>query len=88
MEEDIIEANELIVEKGEKPKKKYKAGGVTLSVFERESDGKKWDVYVFQRTYLDKKTGEWKHTNSLNEKDLPKALAVLLRAFSDKVEVE
>lgn len=67
-----------------KPVKKFRSGGVSAAVFENlvEVNGvqvKKFSVQL-QRTYRDK-DGEFKHTNSFGDNDLPKLVLVAQRAY-------
>ena len=66
------------------PEKKFSAGAVSASVWAnaREVDGQSKEIMSvqFQKRYKDPE-GNWKTTNSLNERDLPKALVVLGKAF-------
>ena len=66
-----------------KPETKFKAGGVEAAVWKNASDKPGSPEYYsigFQRTYKDK-SGNWKKTNSLGTQDLPKAIAVLTKAY-------
>jgi len=70
-----------------KPKLKYRAGSVCLTVWENEhqdKSGNKFKALSFdlERGYKDKQ-GEWKNTTSLGEKDLPKAIILLTEALRE-----
>lgn len=73
---------------GQKPKKKFKCGGVTASVWENSAevmrDGNKvmstFETIVVERTYKDK-DGEWKKTNNFRKNDLPKVSLVTQKAY-------
>ena len=67
-----------------KPEQKFKAGGVEATIWKNQSEnqGVQGEYYSigFARTYKDK-SGVWKTTNSLNLTDVPKAIAVLGKAY-------
>lgn len=70
-----------------KPTKKYKAGGIQVSVFENsvEKDGRKmvFKTLAIQRSYKDK-NNEWvNETINLNSRDCPKLLIAVGQAFKD-----
>jgi len=62
------------------PEQKFKAGGVEAAIWKKETD--KGDIFnvSFERSYKDKKDA-WQKTSSLNQNDLPKAIAVLSKAY-------
>ena len=68
-----------------KPKEVIRVGAVNVSIFENTiaKDGKLLHIpkAVFQVRYKDKKTDEWKSTNSLSVNDIPKAINALQRAY-------
>ena len=70
------------------PIRKYKAGSMSLSVFEHThttAEDKTFvtESYVLQRSYQDKE-GNWNNPNlSLKKTDLPKALSILRRAYDE-----
>ncbi len=67
------------------PEKKFKAGAVEATIWanEFEKDGKKgiYKSISLSRNYKDRRTGDWKQTNSFRTNDLPKALLVLQKAY-------
>lgn len=67
-----------------KPVKKFRSGGVSAAVFENLMDVNGAQVMrcsvQIQRTYKDK-DGEFKHTSSFRENDLPKLALVAQRAY-------
>ena len=71
--------------KPNKPEKRVSAGAIQASVWRNEiqKDGKisEYKTISFDRRYKDKKTGEWKSTNSMRITDLPKAIAVLSKVY-------
>ena len=74
-------------EKMNRPIKKFKSGGVVLTVWENENkDGDKYNTYSLQRNYKD--GDEWKQTSSLRQNDLAKLLSVTLASLQDLVEVK
>ncbi|MDD3159649.1 MAG: hypothetical protein PHQ98_01640 [Candidatus ainarchaeum sp.] len=62
------------------PVKKIKIGLIEVAVWENTAqDGNKFFSTTLDKNYKD---GEnWKKTNSLNEKDLPKAILALQKAY-------
>lgn len=80
------------------PEKKYRAGGVTATIWlnEKEDDkGEKTNFRTvsFEKNYLDK-DNNWQTTNVLRVADLPKAKLVLDKAYEyiylkeDKVDAK
>ncbi|MEK6961101.1 MAG: hypothetical protein AABX47_08065 [Nanoarchaeota archaeon] len=67
-----------------RPEQKFKAGGVEATVWKNKSqkDGGESEYFSvgFTRSYKDK-GGSWKTTNSLAVHDIPKAIAVLGKAY-------
>ncbi len=67
------------------PEVKFRAGPISATVWKNtgEYEGKpsEYRTVSFERNYKDKKTDEWKTTNSLRTMDLPKAVVVLNKAF-------
>jgi hypothetical protein len=68
------------------PEKKFRAGGVTATIWKNQvktKDGRDAEYLsvTFKRAYKDKETDEWKETNSLKTADLPKAVVVLNKAY-------
>ena len=68
-----------------KPKEVIRVGAVNVSIFENTiaKNGKILTIpkAVFQVRYKDKKTDEWKSTNSLSVNDIPKAINALQKAY-------
>lgn len=74
------------------PEKKFRAGGITATVWRNEfkhenGEVKEYRTVSFDKSYKDK-TGNWKNTNSLRMDDLPKAALVLEEAFKYLALVE
>ena len=70
---------------GNTPVKKFKAGAISATVWENQSQNKQGDSISynsisFDRNYKDK-DGNWQKTNSLRTADLPKAILVLNKAY-------
>jgi hypothetical protein len=68
-----------------KPETVFKVGAVRASVFKNtfEKAGQLIELakVVLEVRYKDKKTGEWKGTNSLSINDIPKAILALQQAY-------
>jgi len=68
-----------------KPEKVYKAGALSLSLWENEGkDNMKLSSFSFQRAYKDEKD-EWQHTQNLRIQDLPKLRILVEQAYKDQV---
>jgi hypothetical protein len=72
-------------EKPNQPVKKFKAGAISATVWENQTQNQQgqsvsYKSVSFDRTYKDA-NGEWQHTNSLRMADLPKATLVLSKAY-------
>jgi hypothetical protein len=68
------------------PEKKFKAGPISATIWKNQGKsmaGEPTEFFTvsFDRVFKDKKTGEWKHTSSLRQADLPKAILVLNKAY-------
>ena len=67
-----------------KPEQKFRAGAVEATIWKNISTkpGMSGEYYSisFGRSYKDK-SGSWKTTNSLNLTDVPKAIAVIGKAY-------
>ena len=66
------------------PVKRFRSGGISAAIFENTVglDGiqvKRYSVQV-QKTYRDK-DGEYKHTSSFRENELPKVALVVQKAY-------
>jgi len=68
-----------------KPETVFKVGAVRASVFKNifEKTGQTIELpkVVIEVRFKDKKTGEWKGTNSLSINDIPKAILALQQAY-------
>ena len=63
------------------PIKKFRAGGVSASVWEnKDREGRVYHTVSFERGYKDQQ-GVWQSTSSLHVNDLPKGALVLQRAY-------
>jgi len=81
-----------------KPETVFKIGAIRASVFKNviEKAGQSIELpkVVIEVRFRDKKTGEWKGTNSLSINDIPKAILALQQAYeylmikSDKASTE
>ena len=69
---------------GNKPEKKFRAGGITATVWKNtgKKDGKEFEFHTIsvERNYKD--GDDWKTTNSMRVGDLPKLALVANKAFS------
>lgn len=67
-----------------KPVKTYKAGLVSLSLWENETKEGKAKSFTFKRAYqnLD---GSWADTSSLKMSDLPKLRALIDEAYKENI---
>ena len=68
------------------PEKKFRAGAVTVTVWNNVSKGKlgepiEYKTVSLERRYKDR-NGEWQSANSLRVNDIPKAIAALCSAYS------
>jgi hypothetical protein len=68
----------------EKPKKVFRVGTITASIFvnKRKIEDRQIEIpsVSFQKRYKDEK-GKWKTTNKLSINDLPSAIMVLTKAY-------
>lgn len=69
------------------PKKKYRAGQISVTVWEntrKDNEGKEYttDSYQVTKSYKDDKD-EWKETNNLQLTDLPKLISLLQTAYAE-----
>lgn len=73
------------------PEKRFKVGAVTASVFANEVAGKNGTATLksvsLQRAYKDKE-GNFQHTTSFKESDIPKAILALSKAYDYLVSDE
>ncbi len=74
--------------KGNFPKKKYKAGGITATLWSNKfvKEGKEghYDTVSLERIYQDKE-GNWQSTNSLRLNDLPKVSILMQKVYEDLI---
>ena len=62
------------------PEKKFRAGGVSATVWQNKSEKGDYATITLSRTYMDKDKN-WKETNSYKVSDLPKVALVLHKAY-------
>lgn len=79
-------------EKGEsnKPIQVYRAGVVSVSIFEntnQDKEGKDFTTKSFavQRAYTKDEGKTWEHTNSFKLNDVPKLISMLQKAYEEQV---
>lgn len=70
-----------------KPIKTYKAGLLTLSLWENEVENSTIKSFTFQRSYKDSEE-KWQHTQSLKASDLPKLKLLINKAYEDSLLLE
>ena len=68
-----------------KPEKKFRAGGITATVWQNRGQNKNGEPVTYrtislERNYKDK-NDEWKSTNSFRTNDLPKVAMVAQKAY-------
>ncbi|MFH1182476.1 MAG: hypothetical protein V1702_05950 [Candidatus Woesearchaeota archaeon] len=63
-----------------KPERKFRAGGITATVWKNESEKGSYGTVQLDRSYMDK-SNAWKKTGSLRMNDLPKASMLLQKAY-------
>jgi hypothetical protein len=71
-----------------KPEKKFKAGAITATLWKSRDETRKSLSVVFERTYKDATSGEWKSTNHFNAQDAATVALLAKRAFEYMVERE
>jgi len=76
---------EEIKEEKKLPEKKFRAGGITATVWKNTGKNKAGEEVEFhtvgiERSYMDK-NGEWQKTNSMRTNDLPKVALVSAKAY-------
>jgi hypothetical protein len=64
-----------------KPNKIYKAGNLSLFLWENE----KGKSFSFQKSYKEEGSDEWKNTQTLNLNDLPKLKLIIEEAYKNNV---
>lgn len=68
-----------------KPTKIYKAGAISLSLWENETqDGNTMSSFTLNRSYKDK-DDKWQKTQTLRVSDLPKLKVLLDEAYKDSI---
>ena len=67
-----------------KPQKTYRAGAISLNVWENAMGEEKMKSFSIQRAYKDKEEN-WQHTQSLRIMDLPKLMVLLEEAYKEQV---
>ena len=75
-----------MTEAKKQPAKKFRAGGVTATIWENKSDKGVFYSIVFSRSYKDKE--EWKETDSMRANDLPKLALVSSQAYAWVIQGE
>lgn len=68
--------------KDNKPVKQFRAGALSVSVFEREHDGKTFYNATASRAYTKDDGKTWEYSDSFDRDDLPLVAALLNQAFS------
>jgi hypothetical protein len=72
-----------------KPKKKWKAGGVECSLFANEIDGPNGKAVVLKATVerrYRKANGDWASTNSYSKADIPQVIYCLQQAYAEIID--
>ncbi len=82
-------AEENAKAKGNFPKKKYKAGAITATVWENKGKDAKglehsYQTISLERVYQDRE-GQWKSTNSFRVNDLPKVNLLMSKVYEELV---
>jgi hypothetical protein len=71
-------------ERPKQPVKKFRAGGITATLWENKGEFKGQEntfvSVVLRRSYKDKEN-QWQESDSFRKNDLPKAILVLNKAF-------
>jgi hypothetical protein len=70
------------------PVAKKKMGSVTLSLWEKEWEGKKLLSYTLQKRYKKKDSDEWVNTEFFNLSDLPNVLALIQDTILNNIKKE
>ena len=91
-EAETIVVSEAQSQGGNFPKKKFRAGAISATVWENKGvnqsgEENTYNTISLERVYQDKE-GNWKSTNSFRLSDLPKAHAVLQRVYNDMIVKE
>ncbi len=68
-----------------KPQMKIRAGSLVLTVWNNTLDNKdaSYKTVTLSRNYKGKE-GDWKSTNNLRMSDIPKAIAILKKAYEEE----
>ena len=78
--------------KNNKPEKHFRLGAVRVSIWKDVRKGRNGRTFEARSVSLDRAYkdagGEWKHTHSLKEADVPKAIAGLNKAYLFMLEKE
>ena len=61
------------------PKKTYRAGNISLSLWENDNN----KSYSFQKVYKEENSNQWKQTQVLNLNDLPKLKMLVEEAYKE-----
>jgi hypothetical protein len=73
------------MEKNNKPEKHFKFGGIRVSVWCDMRKGPGGQSFESRSVTMDRSfkdaSGNWQHTQSLKENDIPKAVAALQKAY-------
>ena len=77
--------NKEITEDKKMPEKKFRAGGITATIWKNEgkdNDGNKteFNTVGLERSYKDK-NDEWQKTNTMRLNDLPKVVLVCSKSY-------
>ena len=67
------------------PKKTYKAGLLSISLWENEFENRKNTSITFQKAYKEESSDEWKHTQNLNVNDLPKLRVLIDEVYKEEI---
>lgn len=64
------------------PTRKYRSGGITLTVWKNEGKDGEYETFSLDRNYKDK-DDKWQKTNSYRLQDLLRVSQVMQKAFED-----
>ncbi len=67
-------------EQKNQPVKKFRAGAISATIWENQTEKGAYNTVSFKRGYKNK-DGNWQDTQSLRVMDLPKAALVLTKAY-------
>ncbi|MBT4539114.1 hypothetical protein HOI26_00050 [Candidatus Woesearchaeota archaeon] len=65
---------------GNLPEKKFRAGGISATVWLNQSTNGEFRTISLERSYTDK-SGKWQSTSNMRVGDLPKANVVIQKAY-------